>query len=93
MKLTMKKQLLIKLRKQLQMNEEHISDIWTMFKEYTDKKQMELVAEKYVDLLADYGVSDETFKEVIGTDSYLDEAISYYLDLDNVDDDDEDWDE
>ena len=75
------------------MNEEHISDIWTMFKEYVDKKQIELVAEKYVDLLADYGVSDETFKEVIGTDGTLDEAISYYLDLDNVDDDDEDWDE
>jgi hypothetical protein len=75
------------------MNEEHISDIWTMFKEYTDKKQMDLVAEKYVDLLADYGVSDETFKEVIGTDSSLDEAISYYLDLDSVDDDEEEWDE
>ena len=75
------------------MNEEHISDIWTMFKEYTDKKQMDLVAEKYVDLLADYGVSDETFKEVIGTESNLDDAISYYLDLDNVDDDEEDWDE
>ena len=75
------------------MNEEHISDIWTMFKEYVDKKQMELVAEKFVDLLADYGVSDETFKEVIGTESNLDDAISYYLDLDNVDDDEEDWDE
>jgi hypothetical protein len=75
------------------MNEEHISDIWTMFKEYVDKKQMDLIAEKFVDLLADYGVSDETFKEVIGTDSNLDDAISYYLDLDNVDDDDEDWDE
>ena len=75
------------------MNEEHISDIWTMFKEYVDKKQMELVAEKFVDLLADYGVSDETFKEVIGTDSNLDEAISYYLDLDSIDDDEEEWDE
>ena len=75
------------------MNEEHISDIWTMFKEYVDKKQMELVAEKFVDLLADYGVSDETFKEVIGTDSNLDEVIGYYLDLDNMDDDEEDWDE
>ena len=75
------------------MNEEHISDIWTMFKEYVDKKQIELVAEKFVDLLADYGVSDETFKEVIGTDSNLDEAISYYLDLDNIDDDEEEWDE
>jgi hypothetical protein len=38
------------------MNEEQISDIWTMFKEYLDKKQIELAAEKYVDLLADYGV-------------------------------------
>jgi len=75
------------------MNEEHIIDIWTMFKEYVDKKQMELVAEKFVDLLADYGVSDETFKEVIGTDSNLDDAISYYLDLDNQDDDEEEWDE
>ena len=75
------------------MNEEHISDIWTMFKEYVDKKQMELVAEKFVDLLSDYGVSDETFKEVIGTDSNLDDAISYYLDLDNQDDDEEEWDE
>jgi len=92
MKLT-KKQLMIKLRNQLQMNEEHISDIWTMFKEYVDKKQMDLIAEKYIDLLADYGVSDETFKEVIGTDSTLDEAIGYYLDLDVVDNDEEDWDE
>ena len=88
----MKTQLLIKSRKQPPMNEEHISDIWTMFKEYVDKKQIELVAEKFVDLLADYGVSDETFKEVLGTDSSLDEAIGYYLDLDN-DDDEEDWDE
>ena len=87
----MKKQLIFKSRKQLQMNEEHISDIWTMFKEYVDKKQIELVAEKFVDLLADYGVSDETFKEVLGTDSSLDDAIGYYLDLDN--DDNDDWDE
>lgn len=75
------------------MNEEHISDIWMMFKEYVDKKQIEMVAEKFVDLLADYGVNDETFKEVIGTDSVLDEAIGYYLDLDNDEDEDEEWDE
>ena len=75
------------------MNEEHIGDIWMMFKEHIDKKQIELVAEKFVDLLADYGVSDETFKEVLGTDAILDEAIGYYLDLDVVEDDDEEWDE
>ena len=72
------------------MNEEQIVDIWTLFKEYVDKKQIDLIAEKYVDLLADYGVDDPVFKESLGTDSALDSAITYYLDLDN---EDEDWDE
>ena len=77
------------------MNEEKIVDIWTLFKEYVDKKQVEVVAEKFIDLMADYGVSDETLKESLGVDSSLDEAIYYYLDLDadNYDVDDDEWDE
>ena len=75
------------------MNEDQIADIWTMFKEYLDKKQIDVIAEKYVDLLADYGVDDQVFKEAIGHDRVLDEAISYYLDLDNVDEDYDDWDD
>lgn len=77
------------------MNEEQIAEIWSLFKEYIDKKQIEIIAEKYVDLLADYGVSDESLKECLGVDSSLDEAIYYYLDLDNDDIDQEeiDWDE
>ena len=71
------------------MNEEHISDIWTMFKEYTDKKQVDLVAEKYVDLLADYGVGDDTMAHALGSSGSLDEAINYYLDSDDEDDDDD----
>ena len=75
------------------MNEENIADIWTLFKEYLDKKQIEIVAEKFIDLMADYGVSDQILKEVMGHDATLDEAIYYYLDLDNIDDDEEEWDE
>jgi hypothetical protein len=76
------------------MNEEQIADIWMMFKEYCDKKQIEVVAEKYIDLLADYGVSDESFKECVGTDIDLDNAISYYLDDEHDSDfEEEDWDE
>ena len=76
------------------MNEENIIDIWSLFKEYIDKKQVDVVAEKFVDLLADYGISDETFKESLGGDSVLDDAIYYYLDIDsNEVDEDEDWDE
>jgi hypothetical protein len=75
------------------MNEEQIADVWNLFKEYLDKKQIEIVAEKFVDLLADYGVSDEVLKDCLGIDAGLDEAIEYYLDEDAGDNsyDDEDW--
>jgi hypothetical protein len=72
------------------MDESQIADIWNLFKEYLDKKHIELAAEKFVDLLADYGVDDITFKEVSGTDKYLDNAINYYLDLDSEYNDEED---
>jgi hypothetical protein len=76
-------------------NEEQISDIWSLFKEYLDKKQIELVAEKYVDLLADSGVEDITLKDCLGVDSNLDTAIGYYLeiDADAYVDDEIEWDE
>ena len=65
------------------LSEDQIVDIWMLFKEYLDKKQIELVAERFVDMLADYGVSDEVLKEVIGNaDNNLDNAIYYYLELD-----------
>lgn len=69
------------------MNEDQIVDIWLTLKEFVEKKQVEIAAEKYVDLLADYGVDDIVFKEALGHDDDLDEAISYYLDLDNDEDD------
>ena len=76
------------------MNEEQIQEFWLLFKEYLDKKHVESAAERYVDLLADYGTSDEAFQECFGADSFLDNAIKYYLDLDNEDViDEEDWDE
>jgi hypothetical protein len=74
------------------MNEQQIGDVWTLFKEYIDKKQLEVVAEKFIDLLADYGVDDHVFKDTLGVDADLDTAIGYYLDID-TDSDDEDWDE
>jgi hypothetical protein len=78
------------------MDESQIADVWTTLKEYFDKKHVEMAAERYVDLMADYGVSDETLKECFGHCSYLDAAIKYYLDIDAGDSDDdynEDWDE
>lgn len=76
------------------MNENQIADIWLLVKEYVDKKALESLAERYVDLLADHGTSDRVFKEALGHDSALDDAIEYYLDQDSEEDPEEEgsWD-
>ena len=77
------------------MDESQIVDVWMVFKDSIDKKQIEIIAERYVECCADYGATDEAFTTALGSDTNLDDAISYYLDLD-VDPDDEDlneWDE
>jgi len=73
------------------LNETQVGDIWLNFVEYIDKKQLETVAERYVDLLADFGVPDKVFKEALGVDETLDQAIGYYLNDDEDIEDDEDY--
>ena len=72
------------------LNETQIGDIWLLFADYIDKKQLEVAAERYVDLLADYGVNDRVLQGATGVDGTLDQAIDYYLDEDVGDDDDDD---
>ena len=73
------------------MDESQIVDIWNLFKNYIDKKQGTMVAENFVDLLADYGVTDQTLEDCLGNDILLDHAIMYYLDMEaDLDDDDYD---
>ena len=71
------------------LNESQIGDIWLLFADYVDKKKLEAAAERYVDLLADYGVSDRTLQNATGVDGTLDQAIEYYLEEDDIDDDDD----
>ena len=73
------------------MNEDQIVDIWVGLREFFDKKQIETVASKYVDVLADNGVEDHIFKAALGSDEDLDAAIQYYLDETSYDDDDTDY--
>ena len=76
------------------MNENHIGDIWLLFKEYADKKVLDVLAERYVDLLADHGISDKVMAAASGFDEDLDNAIDFYLDqgVDEEEEDEEDWD-
>ena len=77
------------------MEDSHIAEIWSLFREYVDKKNLEDAAEKYIDLLADLGVHDDALHETLGIDKYLDEAINYYLDIEEPEEDDllNDWDD
>jgi hypothetical protein len=70
------------------MNENQIADIWMLFKEYIDKKLLDVVAERYVDLLADHGISDKMMESATGVDDDLDSAIEYYLDQGAEDEED-----
>ena len=76
------------------MDESQIVDIWTLFKEYIDKKNVEVAAERFVDMLADYGVDDHTLTNVLGSDNNLDHAINYFLDVDAEQyEEDDPWDD
>ena len=71
------------------LNETQIGDIWLLFADYIDKKHLETAAERYVDLLADYGVTDRVLQSAAGVDHTLDQAIEYYLDEEDEDEDDD----
>jgi hypothetical protein len=73
------------------LNETQIGDVWLLFADYIDKKVVDSVAERYVELLADFGVTDKVLGGATGIDGSLDNAIEYYLDEevdeDEIDDD------
>ena len=73
------------------MNESQIGELWMMFADYIDKKQLDVVADRYVELLADFGVRYRTLSNVIGIDAKLDQAITYYLENDEDIDEDDDY--
>ena len=69
------------------MSEEQILDTWAVFTEYIDKKHLSVVAERFVDLLADYNTETNIIKNFLGTYQELDTAIEYYLDGEILDED------
>jgi hypothetical protein len=72
------------------MNQEMLADIWSNMSEYIQDKDKEQVAQEYITLLLDYGISESVLEGMSGIDTYLDGAIEYALDQENLDDED-DW--
>lgn len=71
------------------LNETQIGDIWLLFADSIDKKHLDDAAERYIELLVDNGVNDQTLQHSTGIDPVLDQAIQYYLEDNESDLDDQ----
>jgi hypothetical protein len=71
------------------MKEDLIADLWTVIIEHIPEKHRKDVAADYVNTLLDYGVKDSVLESLQGVDPYLDTAIEYAIDGEEIDTDEE----
>ena len=71
------------------MKEDLIADIWTLVVEHIPEKYRKDVAADFVNTLLDYGIKESTLQSLLGVDEYLDEAIEYVIDGEEIEDDEE----
>jgi hypothetical protein len=72
------------------MNESLIVELWDLIREYSDKKQLSVIAEKYIELISDHGARDNDIRDALGHDDSLDEAIKIVLAIEDEDNNYED---
>jgi hypothetical protein len=70
------------------MKEDLIADLWTLVVEHIPEKQRADVAADFVNTLLDYGIKDSVLESLQGVDGYLDDAIQYAIDGEEIDEDD-----
>ena len=70
------------------MKEDLIADLWTVIVEHIPEKHRPDVASDFVNTLLDYGIKESILKDLMGVDSYLDDAIDYAIDGEEIEEDD-----
>lgn len=73
------------------MNEEIIADLWTVVVEHLPEKHRANVAADFVNTLLDYGIKESVLEGLLGVDPYLDDAVNYAIDGEEISEDDEDY--
>lgn len=68
------------------MKEDLIADIWTLVVEHIPEKYRKDTAADFVNLLLDHGIKDSVLESLLGVDGYLDDAINYAVDGEDIDD-------
>jgi hypothetical protein len=71
------------------MKEDLIADIWTLVIEHIPEKHRKDLAADFVNTLLDYGIKESILKDLMGVDSYLDDAIDYVIDGEEIEDDED----
>lgn len=69
---------------------ELILGLWETFKDIIPASKREDSANKMLKVLEDWVDIEDAAKHLNGEDIYLDRAFEHYIDVDEVDDDDED---
>ncbi len=70
------------------MKEDLIADIWTLVLEHIPEKYRKDVAADFVNTLIDYGIKESVLEHLKGVDPYLDTAIDYAIDGEDIEDED-----
>ena len=70
------------------MKEDLIADVWSLVVEYIPEKQKADLATDFVNILMDHGIKESTLDSLQGIDPYLDDAIQYAIDGEEISDDD-----
>jgi hypothetical protein len=71
------------------MKEDLIADLWNVVVEHLPEKSKKDVASDFINTLLDYGVKDTVIESLQGIDPYLDDAIEYAIDGEEIEEDDE----
>ena len=66
------------------MKEDLIADIWTLVIEHIPEKNRKDVAADFVNTLLDYGIKESTLESLQGVDPYLDQAVDYAIDGEEI---------
>jgi hypothetical protein len=71
------------------MKEDLIADIWTLVVEHIPEKARADVASDFVNTLMDYGIKDSVLESLQGIDPYLDDAIDYAIDGEEIEEEED----
>jgi hypothetical protein len=73
------------------MKDDLIADIWTLVIEHIPEKHRKDLAADFVNTLLDYGIKESTLQSLLGVDPYLDTAIQYAVDGEEIVDEEEEY--